>query len=273
MIQRLFLLLSLVLLVFCKNKALLISCSWQYENYRHFANVLTLQTLLQKNGFSHKDISVFLKSDILNDKRNTFGELCIGEDILRKDKEYASCNRRSLSYYDILNMLRGEDAIFEDANEDTNLLIYITGHGGDSFIKYCNRSFFYTDDLTNAIMFLLNSRKLNKVLIISDTCQADTLFNFSVFPSNVTFLSTSLKGESSHSSNFHHDLNIFPIDLFVLSLYNFSKNNLLKTASWDKLISKELSKNVLLSTISVHGNSYELKDFFIQSPETDSLYL
>ncbi|OAG29664.1 phosphatidylinositol glycan, class K [Nematocida displodere] len=249
-------------LVACRNKAILINCSWQYENYRHFSNVRALQSILQGHGYAAEDIAVFMKQDLLADKRNTMEKLCIGDSLLEEGKDYTP-KRRSSSYFDILNLISGDDPVMLGADGTTNLLIYLTGHGGDGFIKYCNRKYYYTDDLTDALIRLQAVRPLNKVFFISDTCQADTLIDASRLPPNVSVLSTSLKGESSHSANFNNDLNIYPIDLFAMSMYKLAQkgSNLLLSD-----LPKVLPPSTLLSTLSLHGPDAHLNDFLHSPP-------
>ncbi|KAI5186267.1 GPI-anchor transamidase subunit K [Nematocida homosporus] len=265
-------LLLLLSAVSAANKAILICCSWQYENYRHFANVLALQSLLERNGYSPKDIAIFMKEDILANRRNPSEQLWVGDESLEPTKDYTP-KRRDQSYYDILNLIAGEDEVLLGADAQTNLLIYITGHGGDGFIKYCNRSYFYREDITKALIRLQSVRRLGKVLFIADTCQADSLVDASQLPDNVTLISTSLLGESSHSANFNHRLNIFPIDLFVMQLTKAIKSPAIQALTFKDLTKHELSFGSLLSTVSIHGPDAYLQDFLWQTHRPSSLFL
>ncbi|KAI5181816.1 GPI-anchor transamidase subunit K [Nematocida sp. AWRm80] len=258
-----FVVVSLVLipLALCLNKAILINCSWQYENYRHFSNVLAFQSLLEKNGYHPKDISVFMKEDLLEDKRTTVKKICIGNTFLEKGKDYTP-KRRHTSFYEILDMISGNDPILDDADENTNLLIYMTGHGGNGFIKYCNRKYFYKDDVTEALSRLQRNRVFKRVLFISDTCQASSLIDLSKVQDNVTFISSSLVGESSHSANFNEALNVFPIDLFVQTLYSLGSSRKLKQYSTaSALIKAEMPVSKMLSTVTLRGPEINLADF------------
>ncbi|KAI5189722.1 GPI-anchor transamidase subunit K [Nematocida minor] len=260
--------------VFCTNKAILINCSWQYENYRHFANVIALQSALEKNGFASDDISVYLKQDLLNDKRMRDQNIETDYFTLVKGVDYTP-KQRNTSYFEILNMIGGKDPVLLGADSATNLLIYITGHGGDGFIKYCNRKYFYTDDITDALVSLQKMRKLNRILFIADTCQADTLLDKSRLPDNVTFVSTSLKGESSHSTIFSQALNVFPIDLFVMHLYRLiNAGKVEKEETFSKLVEREMPNDLIKSTITVSGPDVPLHDFIFQNSEKSfSLFL
>ncbi|KAH9386528.1 GPI-anchor transamidase subunit K [Nematocida major] len=258
----------------CNNKAILIDCSWQYENYRHFANVVSLQSALEGNGFLPSDISVYFKADLLSDKR--MREPCIKTDYftLVKGKDYTPI-ARSKSYFEILNMISGQDSILLGADSSTNLLIYITGHGGDGFIKYCNRKYFYTDDLTDALVRLQRVRKLKSVLFIADTCQADTLIDKTRLPSNITFMSTSLKGESSQSTTFSASLNVFPIDLFLMHLHRLIKEQKIREAEpLSTILEREMPVSLVKSTVSFTGPDVFLHDFITQKSSAEgSMYL
>ncbi|KAI5187338.1 GPI-anchor transamidase subunit K [Nematocida sp. AWRm78] len=250
--------------VSCSNKAILINCSWQYENYRHFSNVIALQSILESNGFTPKDISVFSKQDLLDDKRMREKHIKTDYFTLEKNKNYTPISRNT-SYFDILNMISGNDSILLNTNEHTNLLIYITGHGGNGFIKYCNRTYLYKNDITDALINLQRIRKLKSVLFIADTCQADTLIDKSRLPENVTFVSTSLKGESSHSTTFSERLNVFPIDLFIMHLYKIhQEKRIFNGVALSEFIKSEFPEELVKSTVTFTGPDVNLYDFVFQ---------
>lgn len=246
------------------NRAILINCSWQHQNYRHAANVIALQSGLLKNGYSPQNISIFMKQDPLDDRRNTFPAIHLGDFVtLHPQKDYDDSRRRCSSFYDALNMLSGEDPVLLGAGRNTNLLVYITGHGGNGFIKYCNRKYYYTEDLTRALVALQRARKLKHVLVVVDTCQADSLLDTSRLPDNVTVLSTSLVGESSYSADFEPNINLFPVDLFARSMYSLlSTGRAFAYTSLHALAAQELSKETLLSTITIRGSDVNPRHFF-----------
>lgn len=257
----------------CRNKAILIDCSFQYENYRHAVNVRALQSLLEKNGFLPSDLAVFIKDDLLADPRNHWPHLYLSDStVLRRGTDYTPIGRSS-SYFDILNLLAGEDPALVGADSTTNLLIYLTGHGGDGFIKYCNREYFFAEDITRALLKLQAIRRLGQVLFISDTCQADTLVNLAQLPPNVFFVSTSLKGESSHSVNFAPSLNVHPVDLFIAHFYDLERSGAFQTTQDFGALSKTVfPTSTVYSTVTVHGD-FVLSDFIYQRDPPASLYL
>lgn len=267
-------LIALVGPVLSINKAILINCSWHYENYRHFSNCIALQSALESNGFLPSDISVFSKQDLLKDKRMREPEIKTDYCTLVKMVDYTP-KFRNTSYFDILNMIAGKDSVMIGADSTTNLLIYLTGHGGDGFIKYCNRKYLYTRDITDALISLQRIRKLNRVLFIADTCQADTLVDKKRLPNNVTFLSTSLKGESSHSASFSESLNVFPIDLFAMKLYEIiTQNKVQKDDTLSEIVERAMPVDTVQSTVSVTGPDVFLHDFIFQNSQiSHSLYL
>ncbi|KAI5191362.1 GPI-anchor transamidase subunit K [Nematocida sp. AWRm77] len=258
----------------CRNKAILIDCSFQYENYRHASNVLGLQSLLEKNGYTEEDISVFMVDDVLDDPRNPFGQMCVGEEFLERGVDYTP-KRRGASYFEVLNMVSGEDPVLLGADKSTNLLVYVTGHGGDGFIKHCNREYFYTEDFTRALSRLQEVREVGQVLFISDTCQAASLVDVSQLPANVCVLSTSKVGESSYSVDFNQTLRNFPIDMFVAHLRKAEGEGALQTSQkFFEIYEEVFPFSVLHSTLTVHGR-FCFADFLYQrdSLQSSSLYI
>jgi GPI-anchor transamidase subunit K len=95
-------------------------------------------------------------------------------------------------------------AAWLNSNRESNVLIYLTGHGGDSFLKFRDETELTARQLATAIQTMHTMGRYQRVLIIADTCQAFTLGKFYLekIP-NVTMIGSALLGESSyaHSSN------------------------------------------------------------------------
>lgn len=85
-------------------------------------------------------------------------------------------------------------------NAESNLLIYITGHGGDQFFKFQDEEELMAQDISNLMNKLYEEKRFGKALFIADTCQAFTLFDKVTTP-NVMALGTSLIDESAYA---HH---------------------------------------------------------------------
>eukprot|EP00553_Chaetoceros_curvisetus_P003929 CAMPEP_0204619984 /NCGR_PEP_ID=MMETSP0717-20131115/6159_1 /ASSEMBLY_ACC=CAM_ASM_000666 /TAXON_ID=230516 /ORGANISM="Chaetoceros curvisetus" /LENGTH=317 /DNA_ID=CAMNT_0051634067 /DNA_START=1 /DNA_END=954 /DNA_ORIENTATION=+ len=92
---------------------------------------------------------------------------------------------------------------------DTNVFIYITGHGGDGFFKFRDVEDFTTSDLRGVLEQMQVMKRFKNVLFLTDTCQAFTLApddddignGSNIDLKNVYTIASSLKGENSYA---HH---------------------------------------------------------------------
>lgn len=85
--------------------------------------------------------------------------------------------------------------------QNANILLYLTGHGGDQFFKFQDVEEITAQELAEAIMDRMEFRNL---LVVADTCQAFTLAHSAMQMSNynnknVAVVGSSLKGQSSYA--------------------------------------------------------------------------
>ena len=90
-------------------------------------------------------------------------------------------------------------------DERTNILIYLTGHGGDNFFKFQDGEELMSHDMAYTLSQMYELKLYNEILFISDTCQAFTMADMIDVP-NVYSVGSSLKGENSYAS--HSDLDV-----------------------------------------------------------------
>jgi phosphatidylinositol glycan class K len=112
-------------------------------------------------------------------------------------------------------------------DQETNLFLYITGHGGDGFFKFRDEEDFTTKDLRGVFEQLQVMKRFHSVLYVSDTCQA-----FTTAPNtekensesrlgvlkNVYSVASSLKSENSYAHHSDGDIGHSVMDRYV---YNF----------------------------------------------------
>lgn len=102
----------------------------------------------------------------------------------------------------------------------SNVLVFLTGHGGDEFMKFHDTEEISSHDLAHALQEMHVKRRYSKLLLILDTCQAATLANHITTP-NITIMSSSMKGENSYSYFSNDALGVSVIDRFVYSVDKF----------------------------------------------------
>lgn len=209
------------------NVAVLVSSSTFFHNYRHTSNTLALYHSLKKyGGYTDDNIILFLGDEVACNARNPF-----------KGTVYPYPNHATNLFEDVQVDYSGSDVTVEnffrvllgrhepntaphkklpiDINSNsgkeskTNLLLYITGHGGDSFFKFRDQEDFTTTDLRGVFEQMQIMERFHSALFISDTCQAFTLApntheeneKSGMMIHNVYTIGSSLKGESSYA---HH---------------------------------------------------------------------
>lgn len=64
------------------------------------------------------------------------------------------------------------------SDEGSNILIYMTGHGGDGFLKFQDSEEITSLELADAFEQMRQKRRYNEILLITETCQAGESLSF-----------------------------------------------------------------------------------------------
>lgn len=188
------------------NVAVIVSSSRYWFNYRHVANALSVYHLLKRGGIADDNIVLMLADDIPCNMRNPFrGKIFSrgvkGEDLMENAEiDYSGTDVTVDAFLRVLlgRHLPGEEAgkggrSLPKIDENTNVLVYLTGHGGDNFFKFQDGEELMSNDVASAFSQMYELRRYNEILFISDTCQAFTMADEIRVP-NVFSVGSSLKG-------------------------------------------------------------------------------
>ncbi|CAN6673633.1 GPI-anchor transamidase [Trichomonascus vanleenenianus] len=206
------------------NWAVLVSTSRFWFNYRHMANVLSMYRTVKRLGIPDSQIILMLADDVSCNPRNTF-----------PGTVYNNADRAIDLYGDNIEVdYRGYDVTVENFirlltdrwNPDTprskrlltddrsNILIYMTGHGGDEFLKFQDADEIGSFDLADAFEQMWEKRRYNEILFMIDTCQANTMYTKFYSPNILAVGSSNLK-ENSYSHHADQDVGVAVIDRFT----------------------------------------------------------
>jgi phosphatidylinositol glycan class K len=72
--------------------------------------------------------------------------------------------------------------------------IFLTGHGGDGFIKFQDVQELIDQDLADALQQMHEKKRYNEILLVVETCEAATLIEKVAAP-NIVATASSVRGE------------------------------------------------------------------------------
>jgi len=198
------------------NHAVILSASRYWFNYRHVANALSIYSLVKKHGIPDENIILLLADEIPGNPRNPFKNT-----ISTTGGRYTSLFDESIQID-----YRGDDVTVDNIRKvllgkgdggrvlrtdaDSNVLIYWTGHGGDSFFKFQDVEEIMAVDIAQ----ILDEMEYREVLFLADTCQAFTLGD-SITAPNVYMIGTSLRDENSYAHHSDPELGLSVIERYT----------------------------------------------------------
>lgn len=278
------------------NWAVLVSTSRFWFNYRHMANVLSLYRTVKRLGIPDSQIILMLSDDIACNPRNAF-----------PGTVFNNMDQAIDLYGDLIEVdYRGYEVTVEnfirlltdrwDANhprskrlltdENSNIFIYLTGHGGNEFLKFQDAEEIGSYDIADAFEQMYEKKRYNEIFFMIDTCQANSMYERFYSP-NILAVGSSAVDESSYSHHSDLDIGVAVIDRFTYYTLDFLekiKKNSQETM--DKLFDVYTYENVH-STPGIRTDLFKrdihdvrLTDFFgnvqdvvVDEVEDDILYI
>ena len=226
------------------NWAVLVSTSRFWFNYRHMANTLSLYRTVKRLGIPDSQIILMLPDDMACNPRNTFSGSVFNDKARRLDLYDSSQSSPSTTSSDdgegettttgtggIEVDYRGAEVTVETfirlltdrwppshptskrlmTDDRSNILIYMTGHGGDSFLKFQDSEEISSHDLADAFAQMYEKQRYHELLFMIDTCQANTMYTEFYSP-NILATGSSEKDQSSYSHHADQDVGVAVID-------------------------------------------------------------
>ncbi|XP_014205276.1 putative GPI-anchor transamidase [Copidosoma floridanum] len=253
------------------NWAVLLDTSRFWFNYRHVANVLSIYRSVKRLGIPDSQIILMIADDMACNPRNprpatVFNNIkqhinVYGDDV---EVDYRGYEVTVENFVRLLTgRLKPETPRSKKllTDEGSNILIYLTGHGGNGFLKFQDSEEITSQELSDALEQMWQKRRYHEVLFIVDTCQASSMYEKFYSP-NILAVASSLVGEDSLS---HH---VDPaIGVYIIDRYTYYALEFLETV--EPFSSKTLSeflkvcpKHYCLSTVGVR------EDLFKRDPKT-----
>ncbi|KAG7890956.1 hypothetical protein KL936_002240 [Ogataea polymorpha] len=206
------------------NWAVLVSTSRFWFNYRHMANVLSMYRTVKRLGIPDSQIILMLSDDIACNPRNAFPGFV-----------FNNADRQLELYGDNIEVdYRGYEVTVENfirlltdrwpeeqpkskrllTDEHSNIFIYMTGHGGDEFLKFQDAEEISSYDIADAFEEMHEKKRYNEIFFMIDTCQANTMYSKFYSP-NILAVGSSDLHESSYSHHSDTEIGVAVIDRFT----------------------------------------------------------
>ncbi|KAH3677143.1 hypothetical protein WICMUC_001898 [Wickerhamomyces mucosus] len=206
------------------NWAVLVSTSRFWFNYRHMANVLSMYRTVKRLGIPDSQIILMLSDDVACNPRNLF-----------QGSVFNNADRGIDLYGDSIEVdYRGYEVTVENfirlltdrwepdhprskrllTDENSNIFIYMTGHGGNEFLKFQDAEEISSWDIADAFEQMHEKKRYNEILFMIDTCQANTMYSKFYSP-NILSVGSSELDESSYSHHSDVEIGVAVIDRFT----------------------------------------------------------
>ncbi|CAB4253791.1 similar to Saccharomyces cerevisiae YDR331W GPI8 ER membrane glycoprotein subunit of the glycosylphosphatidylinositol transamidase complex [Maudiozyma barnettii] len=212
------------------NWAVLVSTSRFWFNYRHMANVLSMYRTVKRLGIPDSQIILMLSDDVACNSRNLFpGSVFNNKDHaidLYGDNVEVDYRGYEVTVENFIRLLT--DRWSEDqpkskrllTDENSNILVYMTGHGGDDFLKFQDAEEIASEDIADAFAQMYEKKRYNEIFFMIDTCQANTMYSKFYSP-NILAVGSSRFEESSYSHHSDVEIGVAVIDRFTYYTLEF----------------------------------------------------
>ncbi|KAG9313391.1 peptidase C13 family-domain-containing protein, partial [Chiua virens] len=212
------------------NWAVLVCASRYWFNYRHMANALGMYRTVKRLGIPDSNIILMLADDVACNSRNKF-----------PGNVYAKAGRHLDLYGDNIEVdYRGYEVTVENfirlltgrvnpsvprskrllTDDRSNIFVYMTGHGGNEFLKFQDNEEISAFDIADAFEQMWQKKRYNEIFFMIDTCQANTMYSQFYSP-NILATGSSEIEENSYSHENDNDIGVSVIDSYTHFVLEF----------------------------------------------------
>lgn len=260
------------------NWAVLVCTSRFWFNYRHVANVLSIYRSVKRFGIPDSQIILMIADDMPCNFRNpkpatVFNNAhhhinVYGDNV---EVDYRGYEVTVENFIRILtgrlpaNTPRSKRLL---TDEYSNILIYMTGHGGDGFLKFQDSEEVTNVELADAFEQMWQKRRYHEIFFVIDTCQAESMFKRFYSP-NILAMASSKIGEDSLSHHGDPTIGVYVIDRFtyyaLMYLEEVTPNNTKTMAQFLRVCPKSVCISTAVSRKDLFTRNLDqvpLTDFF-----------
>lgn len=215
-----------------------VSTSRYWFNYRHTANALSVYDTVKQMGIPDSQILLMLPDEYACNPRNPFPGAIFNDEAHTRELypravevDYRGTEVTVQSFIRLLTGRHASDATPRSkrllTDSSSNIVIYLSGHGGNNFLKFQDNEELNAQDLRDAIQQMHVQQRYRSIMFILDTCQASTLFrelNEHDTP-NVITIGSSQIGQNSYSQGNDYTIGVALVDRFTFQTREFFERN------------------------------------------------
>lgn len=249
------------------NWAVIVCTSRFYFNYRHVANTLSIYHTVKRLGMPDSHIILMLADDMPCNARNPFPGQCFAEkahdDDLYGEDVQVDYRGSEVSVANFLAVMTGrhEPGVPPSKrllpDEGSNLLVYLSGHGGDGFLKFQDYEEISSPDIADAVAEMKAKGRFKELMLIVDTCQAATLAENLATP-GVAFIGSSVRNQNSLSDTSDKEVGTALVDRMTKEIMAFIASKNLRRGQKSKATMHQLMRALtyqkLKSTANMRGD-------------------
>ena len=257
--------------------AVLIQGSNEWRNYRHQADVLNMYQMLKRNGWDDDHIILIVSDDIARNPSNKYqGKVYANAD---GNDLYSTAaidySTDTLTTADISDILLGHRSAHLpdvlDTDDESNVLVFWSGHGALASQNYNDNGFVWRDTKTvlgastlrQTLAGMYAARRYRKMLMFFEPCYSEIMASQAEgIPGILAFASAS-QNEQSFADYHSSELAVWMSDRF--------SNNIVSTLSASPSQTyRELYRYLVAHTLGSHvhvANAAKFGNLFSTSPE------
>lgn len=212
------------------NWAVIVDTSRFWFNYRHVANALSFYRSVKRLGIPDSQIILMLADDMACNPRNPHAATVFnnkneainvyGDDV---EVDYRGYEVTVENFIRVLTGRLPESTPRSKrllTDERSNILVYMTGHGGDGFLKFQDAEEISSDELADAFGQMHEKLRYHELMFIIDTCQAASMYQKFYSP-NIISVASSMVGEDSLSHHIDPAIGVYVIDRYTYYALEF----------------------------------------------------
>jgi glycosylphosphatidylinositol transamidase (GPIT) subunit GPI8 len=246
------------------NKAVLISTSSGWNNYRHQADILAYYQELKKNGFTDDELILIMADDLAFDSKNPYpGQIIRNNKSLENLYSDVKIDYKldQISPLDLKNILLGKSneklPVVLDSDDSDNVLLLWSGHGAPGTLLWDENQKTITGDfMSDLFNEMYAAGKYRKLFGIIEACYAGSVAAKCKGVPNLLLMTAANDKETSKAELYAPLWNTYLSNSFTMAMLET-----LQGENYYDLSIRDLYSDTFSKTMGSHVTLYNVESF------------